>query len=154
METIILFLFKFSIFSSSIVRNYCHASRNPVNLRIEFLTWLKSRPFNVLPFPVHTKNAIFAATLLFTISCGGVISSFSASSSADPHCRQPVLSGILIDIEFAALRRQFSLSLCGGGAISITQSWAARWLRFGNETVEGWGFIYKRTGTGKGSWEG
>lgn len=91
-----------SIFPSSSKHepNCCQnqTSINPVILRIEFLTHLKSRPFNVLPFPVQTENAIFPATLLAKITCGGTIS--SSSSSPEFH-RRIIPSGIFTGTDLA-----------------------------------------------------
>jgi len=64
------------------------ASKNPVNLRTELRTRLRSRPLRVLPLPVQTENAIWPPSILRpTIKCGGIIflppSSSEYSSSVE-----------------------------------------------------------------------
>lgn len=83
-----------------------HVSKNPVILRIEFRTWLKSRPLRVLPLPVHTEKAIFPAIRRPMMTCGGTTSPSSDSSSRSSlsvRWNMLSLSGIFTGSEFAIL---------------------------------------------------
>lgn len=79
-------------------------SKKPVILRIEFRTWLKSRPLRVLPLPVQSENAIFPAIRRSMITWGGTISPSShASSRSSLTKRRNIISGILTGGELASV---------------------------------------------------
>jgi hypothetical protein len=103
-----------------------HASKNPVILRIEFRTWLKSRPLRVRPLPVHTEKAIFPAILRPMMTCGGTTSPSSDSSSRwsslSVRWNIILLSGIFTGTELAILFSFFSQYLLDAAARVMLRS--------------------------------